>query len=665
MATGDRQQREQNILDDIRRGLAEGFRITPEDRRDLLWDIRDAEGKSEPPRGTQVLNTQPLFDAARQAKTVDPKHWGLLPVDPINDETFIKRANEGLNFGPSPKELIDPLTQRPFDEINQANLGRYKEELRKQTRTRKAAFLGGAVASDVVNDNFRSLYWLLNAAQATTNVINEQTAAVVNPDLFANRVVPLDEAQAKGWVSFVEPRLDPEKYQARVEKLQRENAGEAFNAMADGHLDLEELQSAQDALNNEVAARARNELLEEAKLEPVNYKRNRPGVKIRGNKIYKRRFNPNLVTAATLIPAGIAINSGIGLLGRNEGYAMTVPEEDDPFSTSNVVAEIAAKYITGREGRLLEAEDFLLERPDVTYGEYQKYKGYLRDRDIDLNPFDNGRINLGGLLKTNPEGIRGSEVSFMGKTLPVNDTLLGTAGAIAGTAAGAALTNLGSIRLKGGMRGRKGLGKLGALVPEILPRQRDGSRTQAHPDNKFINKMQAEFDKDDGWKHNARVLGTVFGGGLLGLTAGETLGNSIESERRRRNFEANNSGVDYEVYKANAKQLLKDKYELMRSNPNAQQEREKSSTGFNKRSQQQALNTKALQQSSLIDQIVDQDKRRQAEKALGTMEWALDKSSAIDQEVGRRKEKKTEEAFYPITSVSPNPTVIDPSMGLY
>ena len=169
------------------------------------------------------------------------------------------------------------------------------------------------------------------------------------------------------------------------------------------------------------------------------------------------------MTAATLIPAGIGINAGIGLLGRNEGYAMTVPKEVDPFSTDNAVAEVAARYLAGREGRLLEAEDFLLERPDVTYGEYQKYKGYLRDRDLDLNPFDHGKINAGCLLKTNPDGIREAEVSFMRKTLPLNDTLLGVGGSILGGSLGAALTNLGSIRLKGGVKARKGLGKQGRL----------------------------------------------------------------------------------------------------------------------------------------------------------------------------------------------------------
>ena len=367
MANEERKKREQGILSDLKRGLAEGFRITPEDRRDLLWEIRDAEGKSEPPRGTQVFGTQPVFDAARQAKTVDPKRFGWLPVDAINNETFIRRANTGLNFGPSPMELIG-------EQVTDANLQQYKEALHNQSRVRKGAFLGGSLASDVVNDGLRGIYWLLNAPQATTNVINEQGAAMLNPDLFANRVVPLKEAQEKGWVAYQEPQLDPEVFQARVKKIREQNSNELFTSLAEGEFDMSLIEEIDQALEADVTKRARDELIEESKLQPQNYKNTRPGVKIRSNRILKRRFNPNIVQAATLIPAGIAINSGIGLLGRNEGYAMTVPKDDDPFSTDNVIAEIAAKYVTGREGRLLEAEDFLLERPDVTYGEYQKYK---------------------------------------------------------------------------------------------------------------------------------------------------------------------------------------------------------------------------------------------------------------------------------------------------
>ena len=46
MANEERKKREQGILSDLKRELAEGFRITPKDRRDLLWEIRDAEGRA-------------------------------------------------------------------------------------------------------------------------------------------------------------------------------------------------------------------------------------------------------------------------------------------------------------------------------------------------------------------------------------------------------------------------------------------------------------------------------------------------------------------------------------------------------------------------------------------------------------------------------------------
>ena len=55
-------------ISDLGGGISEGFRVTPEDRRDALWLIRDKEGKSEPPRATQTLATQPGIDSLRQTK---------------------------------------------------------------------------------------------------------------------------------------------------------------------------------------------------------------------------------------------------------------------------------------------------------------------------------------------------------------------------------------------------------------------------------------------------------------------------------------------------------------------------------------------------------------------------------------------------------------------
>ena len=46
--------------------------------------------------------------------------------------------------------------------------------------------IGGTVANDLTQDHSRSLWWLLNAPQATGNVINEYALSKANPDLFSH-----------------------------------------------------------------------------------------------------------------------------------------------------------------------------------------------------------------------------------------------------------------------------------------------------------------------------------------------------------------------------------------------------------------------------------------------------------------------------------------------
>ncbi len=634
--------RAQGAKDDLGFGLSEGMRVTPEDRRDALWEIRDIEGKSEPPRAVSTMATQPGIDVLRQIKTIHP-NAPLPGVSPYSDEFFVMRGKGGMNFGPNA-----PADLSPGDK---AGVERYKRGLREQSFLRKAGFLGGAAASDLVNDSSRSIWWLINAPQAVTNLASELGAAHFSPDLFARREVSLDEATKKGWVNYKQPAINEAALNERVRDISEEAERTLLNKFADGMVDPENPYTDTDfdkdmaVLQEKSKRKALEQLQAEAKDNVGNYVRSRPGVKIRGNRILKNRFNPNLVNAATIIPAALGINAGIGLMGRHEGYQAVVASEEDARRTENALAEVASRYLAGREGRLLEAEDFLLERPDVSMGEYQKYRGYLRDRDIDMNPFDDGKINFGGILKTNPDGIRGAELSFMGKSLPVNDTLMPTIGAAAGTALGAALTNLGSIKMRGGFKRRKGLGKAVGFMPEVLPRNRDGSRQNARKGDGPINRMQAEFDKDDGPMHNVRVLGTVGGMGMAGLAAGNALGTSIEDERRRRNFEDRNPGIDYDTYKTNAKKVLDEKIKIAAANPNAESERGESRVGFSKRSQQAALQTKTLQQQTLIDQIIDEERKARANKALGTQNWALNKAQDIENSIGEGKKKKEEEPY--------------------
>ena len=120
-----------------------------------------------------------------------------------------------------------------------------------------------------------------------------------------------------------------------------------------------------------------------------------------------------------------------------------------------MLGEIAAKYVLGRTGNLLNWEDFKKVRPDVSKDEYMAYKGFKFDNRMDFDPTDGDLSVLPmGVLKYTNEGIHGPEVQFLGRSLPVATAILPTAGALAGTTYGAA---------RGGVRGGL-IGGLSSLV---------------------------------------------------------------------------------------------------------------------------------------------------------------------------------------------------------
>ena len=147
---------------------------------------------------------------------------------------------------------------------------------------------------------------------------------------------------------------------------------------------------------------------------------------------------------ALSIPAGIAINSGVGLMtpfGGYEGYKAVYADPNDPSKSTNFIGEIAAKYILGRTGQLLPYNEFKKVRPDVSREEYNRYQAFKYDKSEDLNPLD-GNVSIGaGALRATTEGIHGPEVQFLGRSIPLTTGILPLAAAIAGTAAGARFGN--------------------------------------------------------------------------------------------------------------------------------------------------------------------------------------------------------------------------------
>ena len=209
------------------------------------------------------------------------------------------------------------------------------------------------------------------------------------------------------------------------------------------------------------------------------------GVSIGKNgEIEKRNFEPGHL-ASLMIPTGIAINTGLGLLtpfGGAEGYKAALPSDEDPTKTESVLGEVGLKYFMGKTGNLLPYSEFSKVRPDVSPEEYKQYQAWKFNKDEDWNVFDDGKTSMaGGAIRTTDEGLHGPELQFLGRSLPVTTGIVPYAFALGGGLAG--------VRTKTGGR----FGQFGGAI-------RGG-----------------------------------FGGGMAGLAVGQVAGQLLENERRRRN----------------------------------------------------------------------------------------------------------------------------------
>ena len=234
----------------------------------------------------------------------------------------------------------------------------------KSRRDRVGQILG-TLAADATQDNTRSFYWLMNAAQAVGNVGAEAALAKANPRLYG-------------------------------QTLQTTKRGEPLTNNPKGA----------------TYAIAQKRGLLDQQGNPTK------GVKINDGEIYKRNFEPG-DKAALLIPTGIAINTGLGLLtpfGGAEGYEAAAPDPEDKTKTRNMLEEVALKYFMGRTGNLLPYDEFVKARPDVSPEEYRRYQAFKYGKETDLNPFDDGQITLPGrIAKVTTDGIHGPEVQFLGR----------------------------------------------------------------------------------------------------------------------------------------------------------------------------------------------------------------------------------------------------------
>jgi len=282
----------------------------------------------------------------------------------------------------------------------------------------------GTIGNDLTQDHSRGAWWLLNAPQALGNIVTEEVLNRFNPDLFkAEEVATADGGNAK------EIKFDKEGSPIKNRVYQ-------------------------NAIDNDL-------------IDPETGSR-RKGVGVKSGYYTRRKYNPGDVGLLNW-PTGLAINAGIGLLnpfGGSGGYEAVIPSEADKTKTDNMLLEIGTKYILGRTGGMLPYNQFKEYRPDVSKGEYNAYKAFKYDKNLDLNITDGDFTLPTGVLKGTTDDVHGPEIQFLGRSLPLTTTGIPFLGALIGTAMGARKGRARPIKsgVIGGMAGLTSGGGIGLLL---------------------------------------------------------------------------------------------------------------------------------------------------------------------------------------------------------
>ena len=322
---------------DFKEGVVDDYGVGRDDRNKAFYRQRDIQGlDDDAPRFQHIAATNPLSYRTREMLG-------------MSDSSAVRARNEmGMGL--------------------------------KQTMAGRAGQLVGSAGADLTQDIGRSIWWLLNAAQASANVATEYGLQKANPDVYGSTKTTI------------------------------------------GYNDLEALEKAGLATKDPKTG----DILRDKRV----YNRN--------GKASQRNYRSGMVTALG-IPTGVAINNALGLLtpfGGAEGYEAIIPNAEDPSKTDNVLAEVATKYLLGRTGNLLPYSEFQKVRPDVSRGEYNAYKAFKWDKAMDFDPRD-GDITLpAGVAKFTSEGIHGPEMQFLGRSLPLTTAGVPFISALAGTMAG-------------------------------------------------------------------------------------------------------------------------------------------------------------------------------------------------------------------------------------
>ena len=408
--------------------------LDPQVREDFGAGFKDDYGIGKEDTTKTYYRQRDLEDATDEAPKFDMM---------ANTHLGLTRTREALG-GKVPG--IAPLSREAKQAIDENDMA-----LRGSLAHKVGQFTGSA-ANDITQDRSRSIYWLLNALQATGEVINEKVLAKAAPQLYSSTALQRPTIGPDG--KKATRNLDVSR---QVDREFAEDKGYMHNVGG--------------------------------KLKPkrgYSTKETDAGVELR-----KRNYSPGMVQALA-IPTGIAINSGLGLLtpfGGAEGYKAAIPSEEDPTKTDNVLLEVAAKYIMGRTGNLLPYSDFKEVRPDVSPQEYGQYQAFKYDNSEDYNPLDGDFSVLMGALKGTTEGIHGPEIQMLGRSLPVTTGVVPYATALAGGAIGARAGRGSGRAAIGGLGGGTAGLVAGQVVGNLLEAERRRRNTAANeidPENSLV-----------------------------------------------------------------------------------------------------------------------------------------------------------------------------------
>ena len=394
-------------VDDFKSGFRKDYGIGGEDARRVMHRIRNLEDKTaEGPKMELMAGSHPMAQRMRDVTGTATE---------IGEQA---RAEADMGFD------------------------------RNASIPHQAGQVAGSVAADLTQDTSRRFYWLLNALQASGEVINETTLAWANkaskmaPDLYGKHDVLMDGVP----IGQRTKRVIDKDYNVKETAFVEKNSADAIDQGVVKMIDGEYEPARGYSWDNDT------------------------------KRWQKRNFEPGFVQALA-IPSGIAINTGLGLMspfGGAEGYKAALPSEEDPTKTENVLGEIAMKYVMGRTGNLLPYEEFSKVRPDVSRDEYNRYQAFKYDKNTDLNPLDGDLTVLGGGIKATDEGIHGPELQFLGRGLPVTTGIIPFASSVAGGALG---VRTGRPIKNGFLGGLAGLaaGQIGGNLLEAERRRRNAA----------------------------------------------------------------------------------------------------------------------------------------------------------------------------------------------